>query len=138
MASHKTTTEVSFDYITPGFPSLYWLIGPPNVVQPSYLYHIHDIWRFTLFWTIIIFEAAHLAVAFYAVVIVWWGGRRPVLKAGTVRGAGEQGKRGKESNTGGKGGGAVGKLKMLWMVPVVYGVIAGVEAVLAGSVVGLM
>ena len=71
-------------------------------------------------------------------VIVWWGGRRPDLKVGTVRGAGEQGKRGKESNTGGEGGGAVGKLKVLWMVPVVYGVIAGVEAVLAGSVVGLM
>ena len=30
------------------------------------------------------------------------------------------------------------KIKVLWVVPVVYGIVAGVEAVLAGSVVGLM
>jgi hypothetical protein len=31
-----------------------------------------------------------------------------------------------------------GKWRMLWMVPVVYVVVAGVEAAMAGSVVGLM
>ena len=30
------------------------------------------------------------------------------------------------------------RAKVLWVVPVVYGLVAGVEAVLAGSVVGLM
>ena len=35
-------------------------------------------------------------------------------------------------------GGKVKKFKVLWIVPVVYAAVAGVEAVLAGSVVGLM
>ena len=130
MAPHNNTTAITSDYKTPPFPSLYWLIGPPDVVKPAYLYHIRDIWRFTLFWTLIIFEAAHLAVALYAVVIVWWGGRGG-LKPST--GKGETGKKG-----GGGEGGKVSKLRVLWIVPVVYGVVAGVEAVLAGSVVGLM
>jgi hypothetical protein len=138
MISYNTTTEVPTDYITPSFPSLYWLISPPDVVQPAFLYHIRDIWRFTLFWTIIVFEAAHLAVALYAVVIVWWGGRKPSSKAGTGKAGGEKEKREKEDVGVVKSGGALRKLKVLWVVPVVYGVVAGVEAVLAGSVVGLM
>ena len=45
------------------------------MVNRAYLYHIRDVWRFTLFWTLIIFAAAHLAAGTFAVVIVWWGGR---------------------------------------------------------------
>ena len=127
-ASHNTTTHIDDpDYRTPPFPSLYWLVGPSNVVEPAYLYHEKDIWRFTLFWTIIIFEVTHLLAATYAVIIIWWGGRNDLLK--------------REKAKAGKGIGGIGrwkKLKILWMVPVVYGVIAGVEALLAGSVVGLM
>ena len=49
----------------------------------------------------------------------------------------------KEEVEGDKGDGnrnerVLEKLKVLWMVPVVYAFVAGVEAVLAGSVVGLM
>lgn len=112
------------NYKTPPFPSLYWLIGPEDVVKPAYLYHVKDSWRFTLFWTLIIYEAAHLLAATYAVIIVWSGGRSNLIK-------------GKSS---GKAGGIGGwkKLRVLWMVPIVYGVVAGVEALLAGSVVGLM
>ena len=127
-ASHNTTTTIPDpNYKTPPFPSLYWLIGPDDVVKPAYLYHKRDIWRFTLFWTIIIYEAAHLLAASYAVILIWWGGRNNVLRDSKVK----EGKR----------AGAIGgwrRLKLLWLVPVVYGVVAGVEALLAGSVVGLM
>lgn len=128
----NTTTPPPPSYHTPPFPSLYWLIGPPDVVQPEYLYHIRDIWRFTLFWTLIIFEAAHLAAGIYAVVIVWWGSRGERVKGG-------MGRKNKRRGVGeSRGRRAVGKLSGMWAVPVVYGVVAGVEGVLAGSVVGLM
>ena len=124
-ASHNTTTPITdVNYKTPPFPSLYWLIGPANVVKPAYLFHERDIWRFTLYWTLIIYEAAHLLVASYAVVIVWWGGRNDLLKRGD---------KGEKSGVG-----RWRKLKALWMVPVVYGIVGGVEALVAGSVVGLL
>ena len=66
-----------------------------------------------------------MAAAFYAVVIVWWGGR------GGSKGKGERG-------GGSRTKGDFNKGRVLWMVPVVYALIAGVEGVLAGSVVGLM
>ena len=76
------------------------------------------------------FEAVHLLAGTYAVVIVWWGGRnRFNLKKGGKEGG--DGKGGEEEEP-------VKRIKVLWLVPVVYGVVAGVEAVLAGSVVGLM
>ena len=129
-ASGNTTTPVPDGYKTPPFPSLYWLVGPASLVQPRFLYHVRDVWRFTLFWTIIIFEAVHLFAATYAVVIVWWGGRKGLknAKEHTDR----------KGVKRGKGGEELQKTKLLWVVPVVYGIIAGVEAVLAGSVVGLM
>lgn len=99
-------------------------------MQPKFLYHLHDIWRFTLFWTIIIFEAVHLLAGTYAVVIVWWGGRNGLKEDGKEKAERKGVKRGGEES--------LKKIKVLWVVPVVYGVVAGVEAVLAGSVVGLM
>lgn len=62
-------------------------------------------------------------------VIVWWGGRNR-LKDGKGNTDGKPSKRGGEES--------LKQVRLLWMVPVVYGVVAGVEAVLAGSVVGLM
>jgi hypothetical protein len=89
------------NYTTPKFPSLYTSI-PYILNDPQYLYRIQDIWRFTLLWTIILFEGCHLAASGYAVMVQWtnW--------------------------------------KIMWLVPLVYMLVAGVEAVLAGSVVGLM
>ncbi|KAF6224976.1 hypothetical protein HO133_010171 [Letharia lupina] len=129
-ASANTTTWVPENYKTPSFPSLYWLVGPDNLVQPRFLYHVHDIWRFTLFWTTIIFEAVHLLVGTYAVVIVWWGGRNKLKEDGKENGGGKEVKRGREES--------LKNIKVLWVVPVVYGIVAGVEALLAGSVVGLI
>ena len=96
----KVSTVAPDNYQTPTFPGLYLFRAPSH--EPKYLYHSHDIWRFTLFWTIIIFEGFHLAASGYAVVAQWrnW--------------------------------------KMMWMIPLLYMFVAGVEAVLAGSVVGLM
>lgn len=131
MASSNTTNPAPPGYFTPPFPSLYWLIGPDQVVQPTYLYHAYDIWRFTLFWTIIIYEAAHLAVGFYAVAMVWWGGRHGLKPAKVNR-------KKEATREKGDGGPKVKKLRVLWMVPILYGLVAGIEAVLAGSVVGLM
>ena len=126
--SHNTSTHIDDpNYRTPPFPSLYWLIGPSDVVEPAYLYHEKDIWRFTLFWTLIIYEATHLLVASYAVTVVWLGGRSDFLKT----------EKGMEASKA-PGISRRKKLKVLWMVPIVYGVVAGVEALLAGSVVGLM
>lgn len=88
------------DYKIPPFPGLYSF--QTAFTEPSYLYHSRDIWRFTLFWTIIIFEGFYLAASTYAVVVQWrnW--------------------------------------KMMWIVLLLYMFVAGIQAVLAGSVVGLM
>ena len=88
-------------YSTPPFPSLYWFVKA-KADEPQYLYHLTDIWRFTLFWTLIVFELSHVAASAYAVIVQWrnW--------------------------------------KIMWIVPLVYMISAGIEAVLAGTVVGLM
>ena len=63
-------------------------------------------------------------------VIVWWGGTNRLKEDGKDNMEGKGVKKGGEES--------LKKIKVLWVVPVVYGVVAGVEAVLAGSVVGLM
>lgn len=101
--SHNTTGTIPDNYQTPSFPSLYWPIkSATRSDKPQYLYYYQDVWRFTLFWTIIIFEASHLVASGYAVIVQWHNWR------------------------------------LMWMFPLIYMTIAGVEAVLAGSVVGLV
>ena len=63
-------------------------------------------------------------------VIGRWGGRDRLKEDGKDNTDGKGTKRGGEES--------LKKTKVLWVVPVVYGIVAGVEAVLAGSVVGLM
>lgn len=97
----RTLKSAPTDYTTPPFPSLY---NPVNVLpgKAYYLYYASDIWRFTLYWTLIIYAAAHLGAVLCAVTMQWrnW--------------------------------------KLVWGMPLVYGVIGGLESVLAGSVVGLV
>ncbi|KAI5208743.1 hypothetical protein E4T38_02777 [Aureobasidium subglaciale] len=57
-------------YSTPPFPSLYWPF-PVGGTQTLYLYHSHDIWRFTLLWTIIDVVGIHLIAAAFAMAIQW-------------------------------------------------------------------
>jgi hypothetical protein len=95
------SNRVPLDYTSPPFPSLYIpVVGVTGL--NNYLYYTSDIWRFTLYWTLILYGGAHLAVASCAVVVQWRNWR------------------------------------MMWVVPIVYVVVAGLEALLAGSVIGLM
>lgn len=53
-------------YITPQFPSIYWPLGPlKQKYEKLFLYYSGDIWRFTVYWSIIFFAA------FYSLVGVW-------------------------------------------------------------------
>ena len=97
----NTSQPIPPGYTTPPFPSLYWFVNG-KADEPRYLYRMRDIWRFTLFWTIIIYELCHVAASAYAVIVQ----RR--------------------------------NWKIMWVVPLVYMISAGIEAVLAGTVVGLM
>ncbi|ATZ58301.1 hypothetical protein BCIN_16g01250 [Botrytis cinerea B05.10] len=93
------------DYSTPPFPSLYWpLHAKPGV--PNYLYYTHDIWRFTLLWTLIVYGITHIAVAACAVAMQLGKGKNAWQYA--------------------------------WIIPLVYALIGGIEALLAGSLVGLI
>ena len=87
------------NYVVPSFPSLYWPF-PITGNQALYLFHAGDVWRFTLYWTLIFYGAVHLATSGYAVVVQWrnW--------------------------------------KVIWMAPLVYAIVGGIEAVVAGSAVG--
>ncbi|KAL4917237.1 hypothetical protein BDW62DRAFT_88945 [Aspergillus aurantiobrunneus] len=91
--------RVPINYVTPPFPSLYDPFPGRNIV-PSYLYHTKDIWRFTLYWTLIFYICCYLAVAACALVM--------------------QGR----------------NWRICLAVPVIYAVIGGLEAFLAGSIVG--
>ena len=89
-------------YTQPPFPSLFW---PPQR-RTVVLYELDDIWKFTLYWTLILYGIFHLGAVGVA-VIMQVGKRRS-------------------------------HWKYLWLVPLIYFLIAGFEAVIAGTVVGLM
>ncbi|KAJ5591636.1 uncharacterized protein N7459_002005 [Penicillium hispanicum] len=93
--------RVPINYQTPEFPSLYDPL-PSHHKEAHYLYYTKDIWRFTLYWTLIFYAATHLTVAGCAVLTHSrnWG--------------------------------------VIWLVPLLYSVIAGLEGLLAGSIVGLV
>lgn len=59
--------RVPINYEVPSFPSLYDPL-PAHHHQAYYLYYTKDIWRFTLFWTLIFYGATHLTVAGCAVL----------------------------------------------------------------------
>lgn len=103
--STRIDNPAPLDYSTPPFPSLYWpLHAKPGV--PNYLYYAHDIWRYTLLWTLIVYGITHIAVAAWAVAMQLGKGKNAWQYA--------------------------------WIIPLVYALIAGIEALLAGSLVGLM
>lgn len=96
-----TSNYIPIDYSVPPFPSLYkFLHLSPG--QASYLYNTTDIWRFTLFWTLILFGGIHLIAGLIAMAMQPHNWR------------------------------------LVWITPVAYLLIGGLEALLAGSVVGLL
>lgn len=93
--------RVPINYQTPEFPALYDPL--PSHHQPaSYLYYTADIWRFTIYWTLIFYATTHLPVAGCAVLTHWRNWR------------------------------------VIWLVPLLYSVVAGLEGLLSGSIVGLV
>ncbi|KAL2127676.1 hypothetical protein VTI74DRAFT_10324 [Chaetomium olivicolor] len=89
-------------YTVPPFPSLFWPPQKSTVI----LYELDEMWKFTLFWTLILYGLFHLGAV--GVAVLMHGGKR-------------------SSNW-----------KYLWLVPVVYALIAGAEALIAGTLVGLI
>lgn len=96
-----SSSRVPINYQTPGFPSLYDPL-PSHHKEAYYLYYTKDIWRFTLFWTLIFYGATHLTVAGCASLT------------------------------------HCRNWSVIWLVPLLYTFIAGLEALLSGSIVGLM
>jgi hypothetical protein len=72
----------------------------------NYLYFTGDIWRYTLYWTFIIYAVFHAAVAGFAVLMQLGKGKRA--------------------------------WQYVWAIPAIYAIIAGIEAVMAGSIIGVM
>lgn len=103
--STRVQNPAPFDYQTPPFPSLYWPFHPPPGAA-NYLYYTHDIWRYTLLWTLIVYAITHGLVAGWAILMQIGKGKRA--------------------------------WQYVWIIPLVYALIAGVEALMAGSFVGLM
>lgn len=55
-----TAENVPIGYSTPSFPSLWWPLGPSRAnFQGAYLYYLRDVWRFTVFWCMILFLTAY-------------------------------------------------------------------------------
>lgn len=103
--SVRISNPAPLDYVTPSFPSLYWPYNAKPGVA-NYLYYAHDIWRFTLLWTLIAFATIHFAVAAFAML----------MQLGKGRSA----------------------WKHVWIIPLIYAFVAGIEALIAGSFLGLM
>lgn len=93
-------STIPVGYVTPPFPSLTFHINSPEY-EDAMLYYLSDMWRFTLYWTLIFFLSFHCCAALWASLM-----HRKVL-----------------------GG--------LWMLAT-YALFAGVQAVISGSLVGLM
>ena len=120
-------------YTTPDFPSLYWPIrASPG--EPKYLYYAGDMWRYTLYWTLITVGVAHLLVAFWAVLMQYSSAfqKRRFLRSPAAA-------RLTPKNRKLLGGNPIAETsRWVWLVPVIYIVLGGLEALLAGSLVGLV
>lgn len=120
-------------YVTPDFPSLYWPVHA-QAGEAQYLYYLSDIYRYTLYWTLTTIVSAHFIVASWAVLMQFYAAsqRRKYL-------ASPAGKRLCPKNRKLLGENPIGEtLGWVWMLPIVYIVLGGLEALLAGSLVGLV
>ena len=152
-------STVPLDYSTPPFPSLYWPIrATPGA--PQYLYYTADVWRFTLYWTLITFCLVHSAVAIWAVLMQFHSAmtQRKLLRkraklalpderdeAGSVRSAMRSARFSTETTSPRlpqpllvSSSPVLSTLGWVWIIPVAYLTIGGIEALLAGSLVGLV
>src|SRR5436189_6076323 len=93
--------SVPLNYTVPPFPSLYSPIRPSQD-EAKFLYFTNDVWRFTLYWTLLFYTGAHLSVAFWAVAV------------------------------------QLPSWKHVWRVPLLSIVVASLEGLLAGRLVGFL
>lgn len=72
------THNFPIGYTTPPFPSIHWPLGAlKQQYQELFLYYSSDIWKFTVYWSIIFFAAVYTLVGISASVnIVIKGIRR--------------------------------------------------------------
>ncbi|CAH2350811.1 uncharacterized protein CLIB1423_02S05710 [[Candida] railenensis] len=51
-----SSSNVPIGYVVPRFPSIFWPLGAQSdEFHASYLYFARDMWRFTFYWTIVMF-----------------------------------------------------------------------------------
>jgi len=55
------------NYTAPAFPSLY--IPQNALTDGRFLYYTIDVWRFTVWWTLTLYTAFHLAASGYAAAV---------------------------------------------------------------------
>jgi len=124
---------IPLPYATPPFPSLYWPIRA-NPGQAQYLYLLSDIWRFTLYWTLITIVSAHILVATWAVLMQFLSAhhRRKYLDSPVGRRLSNKNRKLLGENP------ITETIGWVWLIPTVYMVVGGIEALLAGSLVGLV
>jgi len=131
MSAYSGTPPLS--YVTPSFPSLYWPIRP-GPGEAKFLYYIHDVWKFTLYWTFITTGGAHLIVALWAVAMQYaaaWQ-RKRYLETDVGRSLTAKNRKLFGENP------IAETFGWVWLVPLVYLTIGGIEALMSGSLVGLI
>lgn len=63
-----SSLNVPVGYTTPSFPSLYWPLGPQTPkYQRLFLYYLFDVWKFTVYWFLILFGGIHAIAAVMAI-----------------------------------------------------------------------
>ena len=131
MSAFSGTPPLS--YATPPFPSLYWPIRA-SVGTPKYLYSSSDIWRFTLYWTLITISLAHILVATWAVLMQFLSAyyQRKYLRSA-------EGRKLSPKNRKLLGESPIRETaSWVWAVPLVYLVVGAIEALISGSLVGII
>ncbi|EGW31651.1 uncharacterized protein SPAPADRAFT_141055 [Spathaspora passalidarum NRRL Y-27907] len=62
-----SSLNIPIGYSTPSFPSLFWPLGPTrSAYQVALLYYTIDIWKFTVWWTLILFGGLYTIVGIIA------------------------------------------------------------------------
>ncbi|CAL9736682.1 hypothetical protein MOSE0_K05270 [Monosporozyma servazzii] len=59
--------DIPVGYQTPAFPSLYWPLANQQY-SLAFLYNISDIWKFTLYWCLILNGIFYLGAAMWAII----------------------------------------------------------------------
>lgn len=62
--------NVPIGYLVPPFPSLYWPLGPErSSFEALYLYYTFDMWKFMVYWSIIMFGGLYFVTSLLAAAI---------------------------------------------------------------------